>query len=242
MKHLNSNWKIFLVLTFILFYIESNSQDLTPDMKTWYGINLNYKIAPRVKVKFGALLSQNTSPSAFSFAQGKLGISYKIKRRMYVEAGYVRLLLNDSESKRLLYDITPGMFDKLEFDRIYTNFSYKHDVVKRLSGKHKVEFQYFFPAVEKYTTRYIYSGRLAYNIRKSSIKPFIENQFYYYAGGIIENGFKRYRFKPGVSFKLIKDFPMGTSLYYISQNECNTEPLSDNDYNVLGISFTFTLN
>jgi len=141
-----------------------------------------------------------------------------------------------------LYDITPGLFNKLEFDRIYTSFSFKHDLVKRLSFKHELEAQLSMPAVQKYKSRYIYSGKLAYNIKKSSITPYLENQVYYYAGGDISGGIKRYRLVSGIQFKPINDFPLSTSLYYLYQNEFNTSPLSENDYTAAGISLTFSIN
>ena len=232
----------YLIIFSIFISQSAKSQDLTNNFKTWYGINLQTKINNNLKLKFGALLSENTTPSGFSFAQGKLGLSYKIKRRTYVEVGYVKELLNDSRKKRDLYNITPGLFNKLEFDRIYTNFSFKHDLVNRLSLKHELEAQLFMPAVQKYKSRYIYSTKLAYNIRKSSITPYIENQVYYYAGGDISGGIKRYRFVSGIRFRPINDFPLSTSLYYLYQNEFKTVPFSENDYTALGISLSFSIN
>lgn len=233
---------MYLMIFSIFISQRAKSQDLTNDFKTWYGINLNTKINKNLKLKFGALLGENTAPSSFSFAQGKLGLSYKIKKNTFVEVGYVKELLNDSQKKRDLYNMTPGLFNKLEFDRIYTSFSYKHDLINRFSLKHELEAQLSMPAVQKYKSRYIYSNKLAYNIKKSSITPYIENQVYYYAGGDISGGIKRYRLVSGIQFKPINDFPLSTSLYYLYQNEFNTSPLSENDYTALGISLTFSIN
>lgn len=233
---------MYLMILSIFISQGAKCQDLTNDFKTWYGINLNTKINKNLKLKFGALLAENTSPSSFSFAQGKLGLSYKIVKNTFVEVGYVKELLNDSQKKRDLYNITPGLFNKLEFDRIYTSFSFKHDLINRLSLKHELEAQLSMPAVQKYKSRYIYSSKLAYNIKKSSITPYIENQVYYYAGGDISGGIKRYRLVSGIKFKPINDFPLSTSLYYLYQNEFNTSPLSENDYTALGISLTFSIN
>jgi len=242
MSNLNYRRIIYLIVISLFFIEGSKAQDLTNNFKKWYGINLNTKINKNLKLKFGALLSQNSSPSGYSFSQGKLGLSYKIKKHTYVEFGYVKELLNDSQKKRDLYNITPGLFNKLEFDRIYTNFSYKHSLVNRVSFKHKLEFQLFLPAVQKYKYRYVYSGTLAYNIKKSSITPYLINQIYYYTGGDISGGIKRYRLVSGIRFKLIKNFPLSTSLYYLYQNEFNTGILKENDYKAIGISLTFKIN
>ena len=126
-------------------------------------------------------------------------------------------------------------------DRIYGNFSLKHNLVKRLSLKHKIEYQYFFPDIDKYKTRTIYSARIGYNVKRSSLTPYIENQLFYYNGGIISNGVKRYRFKTGLRFRPVKDSSMGLSFYYLFQNEFNTDELSDNDYTVLGFSLSFKI-
>jgi hypothetical protein len=217
------------------------SQDLTNNLKTWAGTSLTYEINDNFKTKLSQLFAFNTSPTNYSFSQTKLSLSYKIKRRTYVEGGYVNGLFNDSNSLRR-QGATSGWFNTLTVDRLYGNFSFKHDIVKRLSLKHKIEFQYFFPDIDKYKTRSIYSARLGYNVRKSSLSPYLEGQFYYYQGGIISSGIKRYRLKAGFSFKPIKKSSMKISLYYLTQDETNTEQLSDNDYSVIGTNLSFTIN
>ena len=229
-----------LILLMLFCSFTSNSQDLTNNLKIWSGISVSYNLSSTFKTKLSQLIAYNASPSSYSFSQTKLSLSYKLKRRTYLEGGYVRGLFNDSNSLREQGAID-GWFNKLAVDRIYGNFSYKHDIVKRLSLRHKIEFQYFFTDLDKYKTRTIYFSRIGYNVKKSSLSPYIEGQFYNYSGGIISNGIKRFRFKSGLSFKPIKDSSMGVSLYYISQDEFKTEALSENDYAVLGINLSFKI-
>ncbi|RLD28817.1 MAG: hypothetical protein DRI75_05440 [Bacteroidetes bacterium] len=217
-----------------------SSQDLTNNLKAWTGANLSYEINENVKAKLSQLFAFNVSLGNYSFSQTKLSLSYKIKRRTYVEGGYVRGLFNDSNSLRA-QGASSGWFNTLVVDRIYGNFSYKHDLVHRLSLRHKIEFQYFFPDLDKYKTRSLYSTRLGYNVKRSSLSPYIDGQFFYYQGGIISDGIKRYRIKAGLSFKPIKDSSMRASIYYLFQNEIKTEQLPDNDYTVIGTSLSFTL-
>jgi len=219
----------------------SYSQDLTNNLKIWSGISISYKLNKSLNIKLSELLAYNASPSNYSFSQTKLSLSYKLKRRTYIGGGYVRGLFNDSNSLRR-QGATDSWFNKLAVDRLYGNFSFKHNIVKRLSLKHKIEFQYFFTDLEKYKTRTIYSARVGYNIRRSSISPYIEGQFFNYSGGIISTGIKRFRFKSGLSFKPITDSAMRVSFYYISQNEFNTEVLPENDYAVFGINLSFKIN
>ena len=240
-NNLQSKLKNLLLILIFLGSFTANSQDLTNNLKLWSGIGVSYKLNPNLNLKLSQLVAYNASPSSYSFSQTKLALSYKLKRRTYIGGGYVRGLFNSSNSL-IEQGATSGWFNKLAVDRVYGNFSYKHDIVKRLSLRHKIEFQYFFADLDKYKTRAIYSARLGYNVRKSSLTPFIESQFYNYSGGIISSGIKRFRFKPGVSFKPIKESSMGVSIYYISQNEFKTEEFSENDYAVFGLSLSFKLN
>lgn len=217
-----------------------NSQDLTNNLKLWSGISVSYRINDNLNVKLSELVAYNASPSSYSFSQTKLSLSYKLKRRTYIGGGYVRGLFNDSNSLRD-QGATSGWFNKLAVDRVYGNISYKHDIVKRLSLKHKIEFQYFFTDLDKYKTRSIYYARLGYNVKKSSLSPYIEGRFYNYGGGIISNGIKRFRFKSGLSFKPVKKSSMRVSIYYILQDEFKTETLSENDYSVVGLWISFKL-
>jgi len=134
-----------------------------------------------------------------------------------------------------------GLFNSLVVDRLYGNFSYKHDLAHRLSLKHKIEFQYFFTDLDKYKTRSLYSARLGYNVRRSSLSPYLEGKLFYYQGGIIPSGIKRYRIKTGISFKPIKDSSMRISVYSLFQNEIKTNQLPDNDYSVIGTNISFTI-
>jgi len=232
--------KLSIVILFLYSY-SINSQDLTDNLKSWSGISLSYKLNDNLNAKMNQLFAFNVSPANYSFSQTKLALSYKIKRRTYIEGGYVRGLFNESNSLRR-QEATAGWFNTLTVDRVYSNFSFRHDIVKRLSLKHKIEFQYFFPELDKYKTRTIYSARIIYNVRRSSLAPYLENQLFYYDGGIISSGIKRHRIKAGLSFKPIKDSSMGLSIYYMLQNEFDTDQISDNDYSVLGINLSFKLN
>jgi Protein of unknown function (DUF2490) len=232
--------KKLLFITLFFCTILLSAQDLTNNLKLWSSIGVSYDINKNLTGKLSQLFAFNASPTNYSFSQTKLALAYKIKRRVYVEGGYVRGLFNESNSLRN-QGATSGWFNTLAVDRFYSNFSLKHDIVKRLSLKHKIEFQYYFPDLDKYKTRSIYSARLGYNVRRSSVSPYIEGQFYYYNGGIISNGFKRFRFKTGLSFKPVKDSSMRLSIYYIFQNEFNTDQLSDNDYAVFGFNLSFKI-
>ncbi len=233
------NQTITLVI-FLFLSVSMSSQDLSKNLKIWSGASVSYHLNENLKAKFSQLFALNVAPVNYSFSQTKLALSYKIKRRMYLEGGYVRGLFKNSNSLRS-QGASSGFFNTLVVDRLYGNYSYKHDIVKRLTLKHKIEIQYFFANLLKYKSRSIYSARIGYNVKNSSLTPYLEGMFYYYSGGNISNGFKRFRLKPGFSFKPFKDSSMGISFYYIFNNEFNTNPLLDNDYSVIGTNLSFTI-
>lgn len=233
--------KTITIVMLSFFSLTMNSQDLTNNLKLWSGVSVSYGINDNLSGKLSQLFAFNASPTNYSFSQTKLSLSYKIKRRVYVKGGYVRGLFTNSNSLSN-QGASTGWFNTLAVDRFYGSFSYKHDLVKRLSLSHEIEFQYFFPDLDKYKTRTIYSARLGYNVRRSSLSPYLESMFYYYQGGIISNGIKRFRLKPGISFKPIKNSSMRISIYYIFQNEFKTDQLADNDYSVIGTNLSFKIN
>lgn len=235
------NMKKIFTITLLLISLNLSAQDLTDNLKVWNSVSASYKINSDFKAGISQLFAFNLSPTTYSFSQTRLGLSYKIKRRMYAEGGYVRGLFSESNALRR-QNATAGWFNTLAVDRVYGNFSYKHDIVKRVSLKHEFEFQYFFPDIEKFKSRSIYSARIAYNVRNSSVTPYLENQLFYYAGGtILSNGIKRNRIKLGLSFKPLKDVPVSTTLYYMYQDEFKTEALSANDYSVVGLHLSFQI-
>lgn len=216
------------------------TQDLAKNFKIWSGVGLSYPVTEKFDLKLSQLLALNTSPSRYSFSQTKLSAVYELKRWTKVEVGFVKGLFNDTNSLRD-QGAYESWFNKLSVDRVYGNFSYRHELVKRLSMRHEIEYQKFFQDLDKYANRTLYTNRIIYNIRRTSFTPYIENQFFYYSGGIISNGIKRFRFKPGFTFKPIKDSSFRTTIYFIIQDEFKTDELSDNDYAVVGIHLSFKL-
>ena len=229
----------YILLLTISSYI-SEAQDLTNNLKVWSGIGVTFKVNKKLNAKVSQLFAFNVSPGTYSFSQTKLALSYKIKRRVSIEGGYVRGLFNDSNKLRR-QGATSGWFNTLAVDRLYGNISLKHNLAKRLTLKHKVEFQYFFPDLDKYKTRSIYTAKSSYNVRRSSLAPFFEGQLYYYQGGEISSGFKRLRLKTGGSFKPVRRSSAKLTFYYLYQNEFSTEILSDNDYTVFGVNVSFKI-
>lgn len=233
------------ILLFTFCSTNCFSQDLKNESKLWLGRGVKYKISNQFRIKYNSMYATNLSSSGFSFAQGTLGLTYKIKRKLYVEGGYKKMLVNNSRRKREKYNLKPTLFNKLAFNRIYVNGSFKHDIdlldVNGLTMTHKVQLEHYLPGVVKHSLRSYYSNRISYRVKESSIKlkPYIKNNFYHYAGGEIGSGFKNHRIRLGVSARPIEKWPITTSAYFMKQNEYKTEPRSPNDYNVIGLGLYF---
>ena len=246
MMYLNVKNTLAALLIVFTFNHTMSAQELTDlnitdNLKIWSGLNLSYNVTNNVKLKMGQIFSLNTYPLEYSFSQTRLSLSFKIKRRTYIEGGFVKGFYHYS-SYLENQGASPGWFNTLAVDRVFGRFSYKHDLIARFSLNHKLEFQYFLPELNKYKTRILYSVRLGYNVRRSSLTPYIRSRFYYYQGGaILNNGIKRLRCTAGLSFRPAKNSSIRVSIYYLFQNELNTQQLSDNDYAVIGSSISFKL-
>ena len=228
----------------------SPGQDLKPGFKTWFDYTVEYQIQSKYIFGFNQIFSMNTQPYRLGFIQNDFGFDYRIKRRMYVGAGYVWSLFPDSQSLRNRYGLDPNVIGMLDFNRLYVDFSYKHDFFsKRVRLKHKASFQYFWPQLRKYRYRITYYFKFYFRIKHFPWRgvPFIENRFYIYldgipanyydvvTGDIVEtappNGLHRYRLKTGVRFRPGKARFYFTP-YFFFQREFNTGLLPGHDLNI----------
>lgn len=235
------NIKNFFTALFFMFTYNSAiyAQDLSNNFKSWSEIILTYNATKNLRAKVSQLVALNVSPLEYSFSQAELSLSYRIKRRTYVEAGFVRGFYSYSNSLKN-QGANSEVFNTLAVDRVFGSFSYKHYLINHLSLKHKIEFQYFFPDLRKYKTRSIYSVRLGYSMRKLRLAPYVESLLYYYQGGAaLSAGIKNVRLKTGVSFIPFKNSSLGVSVYYLVQDEFGTKQLVDNDYKIIGSSIAF---
>lgn len=239
------------------------AQDLRPGVKTWFDYTLEYNFKKSYTFGFNQIFSMNTSPYRLGFIQNDFGFDYRIKRRMYIGVGYVWTLFKDSKSLRERYGLDPNIIGMLDFNRIYLDYSYKHDFFsKRVALKHKFSFQYFWPELRKYQYRITYAFKFYFRFKNFLWNgvPYLENKFYVYLDGIPANyydivtgeivktsppnGLHRYRIKAGVRFKPTKKRFYVTP-YFFYQREFNTGLLPGNDLQIINPntgSFSYTFN
>lgn len=242
--------KVLLLGILVIVSWPGWGQDLKPGFKTWFDYTVDFTYKRKYTVSFNQILSFNTDPYRIGFIQNDFGFDYRIKRRMYVGAGYVWSLFKDSQSLRNRYGLDPNIIGMLDFNRIYLDFSYKHDFFnKRIQLKHKSSFQYFWPELKKYEYRITYSAKFYFKLKNIPWRgvPFLENKFYIYLGGIPANyydvitgdviateppnGLHRYRLKTGVRFRPGKARFYFTP-YFFYQKEFNMSILPGNDLNI----------
>jgi hypothetical protein len=243
--------KPVMLATFLFVSNIGLGQDKKPGFKTWFDYTVEYNFKKSFTLSFNQILSFNTNPYRLGFIQNDFGFDYRIKRRMYVGAGYVWSLFPDSQSLRDRYSLDPNIIGMLDFNRFYVDYSYKHTFFsKRVLLKHKASFQYFWPQLRKYRYRITYSAKFYFKIRHFPWRgvPFLENKFYIYLDGIPANyydlqtgeivatkppnGLHRYRLKTGVRFRPAKARFYFTP-YVFFQREFNTGLVPGNDLNIL---------
>ena len=243
--------KLIILIVLISSSYKVAAQDKKPGFKTWFDYTIEYRFKKNYTLSYNQILSFNTNPYRLGFIQNDFAFDFRIKRRMYLGVGYVWSMFPDSKSLRNKYGLDPNIIGMLDFNRIYIDYSYKHNLFsKRLLLKHKVSFQYFWPQLSKYRYRITYAAKLYYKIKNFPWRgvPYLENKFFIYldgipanyydlvTGDIVEttppNGLHRYRLKTGIRFRPTKARFYFTP-YFFYQREFNTGLIPGNELNVL---------
>lgn len=183
---------VVLLLPFIGF-----SQD--QDFQVWSGLEVNYKWSK--KLSFG--LEQNLRTAHNSLLVGKtfteLKVDYDLPKKMSVTGGYRFMQLYIGE--------------KAIGHRLFADFKYSYKI-DRLKLGYRYRFQHQFKnegSISAARNRL----KIAYNLPKTSLEPFIAGESYY----TFFRGFDKYRLTVGVSGKFNKK--LKGSIFYRYQREVN---------------------
>ncbi|MFK7797151.1 MAG: hypothetical protein AB8E82_06830 [Aureispira sp.] len=233
--------RVYLLFLISLFsHFPLSAQDLTDDVKTWFGYGIGVKIGKRFKVKVGQLYSLDITTFRFGFAQTDVVLAYKLASKHYLQLEY-------SNSQYRFFDglqqvgFSENLLGLISYQRFTLAYNTSHQLLKNnkfFKLKHYVSAQVFFPQPVKHRVRFIYTARLYYYNPKWSlkIKPYFATSLHYYLGGrpiayhnelgdIVAynapNGFHRIRTKTGASIKPFKKVPLSITLYLIAQWEFN---------------------
>lgn len=229
----------FFILIICLCY-SVKSQDLAHGFKLWGSAGLDWQINDKFSLKYAHLRGYNAQPTKLQFTQQDLEVLFKTGKLLTIGLGFKATFLKNS-----------GLFQLN--NRIYNELVFRHKFIK-LPMKHTVTSEFYFPRYPKYKYRFFYSLNYYFknNFLPYKMTPYLKGEIYYYMGGakisyydnnsafIIRqapNDFHRYRFGGGITSK---PFPfMRATLYYLWQQEFNTNLTQNRGLNVLSKDKTY---
>jgi len=207
--------RTILSLAVFLLSLSSFSQD--QDFQIWSGAELKYKW--NKKISFG--LEQNLRTAHNSLLVGKtfteLKVNYNLPKKMSVSGGYRFIQLYIGE--------------KSFGHRLFTDFKYNYKL-DRFKLRYRLRYQYQTSS-EKASNTFRNQLKVAYNLPKTSIEPFVAGESYY----TLFRGFDKYRLTAGLSEKFGKK--LKGSIYYRYQREVNYSNVQTQ--NILGVSLSYDL-
>jgi hypothetical protein len=191
------------------------SQD--QDFQIWSGVEVNYKW----NKKLSFALEQNLRTAHNSLLVGKtfteLKVNYDLPKKMTITGGYRFFQLYIGE-KSLRH-------------RLFADFKYSYKL-DRIKFKYRLRYQNQ-TSKEKTSNTFRNQFKIAYNLPKTSIEPFLAGESYY----TFFRGFEKYRMTVGLYEKFGKKFK--GSIYYRYQREVNYTNVETQ--NIVGISLSYDL-
>lgn len=224
----------------LIISLSVQAQDLAPGFKLWGSVGFDWEINNKVSLKYTQLVGFNAQPAKLQILQPDLEFLYKTGKLLTIGLGYKAAFLKNS-----------GQFQLN--NRIYNELVFRHKFLK-LPMKHTITSEFYFPRYPKYKYRFFYSLNYYFKNKFLPFKmtPYVKGEIYYYLGGanisyydnnsdlIVKqapNDFHRYRVGGGITSK---PFPfIRATIYYLWQQEFNTNLTQNRDINVLSKNKTF---
>ena len=207
--------KIILIAAVFQLSFSAFSQD--QDFQIWSGAEVKYKWSK--KWSFG--LEQNVRSAHNSLLVGKtfteIKVNYDLSKKMSLSGGYRFLQLYIGE--------------KSMGHRLFADFKYSYKL-DRIKLRYRLRYQYQ-TATEKASRTFRNQFKIAYNLPKTSIEPFLAGESYY----TLYRGFEKYRVTVGLSEKFGKK--LKGSIYYRFQREVNYSNVQTQ--NILGVNLAYNL-
>jgi hypothetical protein len=170
------------------------------DFQNWYSFSINKKIVKKlnVRLKSGLRVRENSSLYSKQFFDLKMQVRYK--KRLSLSSGY-RYATN--WDKRLQISNN---------HRFYIDLSYKNKIIKRLSYSIRNRWQnqgYIYA----YNTTLRQKFLLAYNIRKTKLRPSIATEYFLK----LEDGINKLRSTIAIAYPMTKNLDIDLA-YRIQQD------------------------
>ena len=246
---MKSKFFSILLLIFILNCLKVKGQDLSQDQKIWYSSYLFFKVNKKIYVDDYILNGYNAQGHSFSFVQNDLAINYKFNKNLSCFVGMANYFYKWSPIYNQSYSGSISKLGTISFIRGSVGLKYKFKFLKNFEMDQTIGFQSYYPSLDKYQSRVIYSNQISFSHKKMpmNITPYAQVGLFYYLNGrpslyyneqgdfdgyYSPNGLHRVRYKFGIKFKPIKgNTKFGVSLYYCFQKEFNTDIMGGNSLN-----------
>jgi len=252
--------KLFLVLFVLVSTYTSTAQDLDSNFNHFYSYNFDYKLNKKIKFYAGELFSFNSDTYTLRYTQLKIGARYRFSNRAFSTELYYKPLLFKGNTKDIWYHKLAGSVTHRS--KVFS-LPLKNSLTAEWFFPQLKKYQYRFIYAIKLSFKNDFLPLRA--------TPYLKYQLYYYLSGeplnyfdesgkIVAtnapNDFHRYRIGAGIRFRPVKNFHV--TIYYIWQEEFNTTFTNNrqlnilnenqtaikdpfNDYQVLGLSLTYSL-
>lgn len=246
-------------ITVFLVFLISTVAMAQEGIKLWTGHSVRARLDKEWRLTAGQLFLFGQEPFGLSSLQNSVNLRYRMSRRMYVDAGYIR-------------SSDPLDPDQEARNRLSSRFRLNSRLGKfRFANSLRAEWHFPERSKFEYRLRYrfrVHRGNWGLPLR---ITPFVANEFQYYLSGrplqyrdeagerLVRqspNGLHAHRITLGASFRPFKN--ANASLSYIRQTEFNlgnkyreinvTDPRDGrilrrfNDFSVLMFRFSYQLD
>lgn len=229
------SWKA--IACFVALYMSTPAIaqiDESENVMSWTSFSLSKKFNKNWSGSYSQLHSIALDELEFNFIQSNLKLTRKVKKNLYVSAGYKPTfkLNNNNEGEQILFN---RLYGEMRYTQKLGDFRFQH----KIGGEHH------FTSLRKFQQRYYYSLKTYYRNKDLplELRPFFTQKLFYYNGGkpiqeideetneifeVVPNGLHAYRFQLGV--RVSPTEKMNVSLYYMKQVEFNS--FLGNDINV----------
>jgi hypothetical protein len=236
----------------------TDGQDLPIGFKNWLSVGTEIEVNKKLSLDISQLYCLNTGPYELQFSQLSAGLEYRLGKRTYLLGGIEQFYFRNGSD----FDIYHKLYTGVVFRRLFglpIKNAFEAEWFFPQQKKHRIR--------GLYTISYSQKNKLL----PWKGRPFVKGQLYYYFDGAPltyygENGevlayqapndLHRVRITSGIVFKPFKKWNM--ALYYAWNKEFNTGLFETralnipskngsrikypfNNYNVLGVSFTYQL-
>lgn len=223
------NNKRLITLFFLVFSFVSYSQE--EDFQIWTELGLKKEIIDDVSLLLNQEFRFNENATTFDKWHSTLGVSYDINKYIRLRAMYRYTQNKDLEKGFEVAHRTLGDFilrKRVERFRLSYRLRYQMDYEKDFTG------EALYMESQALRNRF----KVAYNIRKNPLTPFVSYEFLYRLNNPYGNSIERNRFTFGLDYNVTDN--LSANVYYRYQTTSGNDVKARNFYITgIGLAYSF---